>query len=714
MSDKLIIEVDLVKGDTKGALGKGIKKDAARGGVIAGAAFGRSFSGAVSTQLASTLGLAALLGTLIKSTRAAVEFQTAFAEINTLLPKTAQLTRQNADALRDLADEFGTSAASQAKSFYQIVSSGITDTAKATKLLTTANRLAVGGLASVEGSIDLLTTAINAYGQENLSAVDAADSLFTAVRLGKITISELAANLGVVLTPAKQMGVRFDEVSAAMALFTKKGVDAAVGTTQFNALLASFTINLKKLGPEFSQSSIRANGFASVLEKLNKLTGGSAKKLTELLVNQRAVRGAQILLSDSGREYIEILDQFEKKTGATGAAFRTIAETDAFKLKKALTNISNVLERLGETLLPTVAAGFEHVLDIINLITGKSILGAQASTQLEVVNEKLASLIDKEQKLVRIRENSKRSGRALPEQIRAIDARIVATQKEIAVLQKFLSIKKAIKEEITKPVDDLTLDDDTSATPAAFGTIGLDQIQIFESQLFKQQEILDAAFEQRLLSQEEFQMRSDFITQQAADKTAALLLKNESNQLASFDNIAAGFQASVSKQAVSSKAIANTLTKGAGQAAAAMGKAAAAGENVNQAFVDAAKNTASDAASAFGDYYIKLGVAELAATQGAMGGKTLAGGLALKAIAGALGGSSGGAGGGGGGEGVGNVNPRALDPLEARERADAQQQFSITVQGDIFDSDETGTRLAEIFSEAGAKQGILVTDVQNS
>ena len=79
----------------------------------------------------------------------------------------------------------------QAKAFYQIISSGVTDATKATELLDEANKLSVGGMADLFQTADALTSILAAYGDKVKSVSDVSDILFTGTLAGKTTIDEL-------------------------------------------------------------------------------------------------------------------------------------------------------------------------------------------------------------------------------------------------------------------------------------------------------------------------------------------------------------------------------------------------------------------------------------------------------------------------------------------------------------------------------------------
>ena len=82
-------------------------------------------------------------------------------------------------------------------------------------------------------------TFLNALGLEAGDTNKVADQLFTTVRLGKTTMTELSASLGQVLPFARSAGLGLDGVGAAMATLTASGISTAQATTSFGASLTS-------------------------------------------------------------------------------------------------------------------------------------------------------------------------------------------------------------------------------------------------------------------------------------------------------------------------------------------------------------------------------------------------------------------------------------------------------------------------------------------
>ena len=71
--------------------------------------------------------------------------------------------------------------------------------------------------------MDGLTTSTNAFGAQGLTTTQAADALFTAVRLGKTTFEELSRSIGQAAPLAAASGVSFQELNTHIAQLTTGG-----------------------------------------------------------------------------------------------------------------------------------------------------------------------------------------------------------------------------------------------------------------------------------------------------------------------------------------------------------------------------------------------------------------------------------------------------------------------------------------------------------
>jgi len=349
------------------------------------------------------------------SIKMAADFEKSIIEINTIMPKNTKLTKKQTNALRDLSKQYGTKPQAQAKSFYQIVSAGTTDFHEAQELLNQSNKLAVGGLSDTSGSIDILTSAINSYGSENLSAKDAVDSLFTSVRLGKTTVSEMSASLALAIPSAKAASVNFDLLNASVATLTTKGFSTATAVTRVNGLLTALARNGDKLGATMDISAVKTDGLVKVLQRLEVRTGGNSDELLKLLGRQEAVQGAQTLMRDGAKDLVRVYGEFSNKAGAANDAFKKIEESASFKYDQLIAEFDDIKITIGNSLLPAFkdltgeilnnkevlekAAGF--VADYVSVYASFAISALKAETAIDKVNKKIEENVDASQVLLK-------------------------------------------------------------------------------------------------------------------------------------------------------------------------------------------------------------------------------------------------------------------------------------------------------------------------
>jgi hypothetical protein len=92
------------------------------------------------------------------SVGAAVVFEAQLAKIQTVLPPGASAAGIFTQSLKDLQTQFGLTAEQAGEGIYQALQSGIVSASDATEFLTTASKLAVGGLTDLSGATNILTS----------------------------------------------------------------------------------------------------------------------------------------------------------------------------------------------------------------------------------------------------------------------------------------------------------------------------------------------------------------------------------------------------------------------------------------------------------------------------------------------------------------------------------------------------------------------------
>lgn len=400
---------------TEKAVG-GTERGFVRAGRGAGAAskqvsaFNKSADRARGVALAATkalAGMAAAYATFQAAGQAisvARDFNAALAETSTLIEGTPQQLDAITDAARSMAKEFGGNATEQVKAYYQALSAGADGVEGATRLLDQANRLAIGGVTDVTTGVDALTTAMNAYGPDVLSAAEASDAMFVAMRAGKTTIGELAGSLGQIVPIASSAGVSFDEVTAGIAALTTQGLSTASATTGLRQVLASViaptkqaTDAAKALGIEFDVQALKSQGLAGFLDEVIQKAGGNEAAMAQLFGSVEALGAALAFAGGAGGAFSTILTDMETKTGATNAAYEKMAESLDQRWSRITAAASDIALGFGNALLAVVVPAMEGVA-AISITVGQNLdavvvgMTALAATQIPAAITGFAAL----------------------------------------------------------------------------------------------------------------------------------------------------------------------------------------------------------------------------------------------------------------------------------------------------------------------------------
>jgi TP901 family phage tail tape measure protein len=201
--------------------------------------------------------------------------------------------------IRSLATDYGSSATEAADALFFITSAGLRG-ADAMDTLEASLKASAAGLGDVTTIADLSTSAMNAYGSDVLSAAGATDVLTAAVREGKLEPRELAGAMGSVLPIASEMGIRFDELGAAMAAMSRTGTNAAQASTQLRSIMTSLLrptadaeAQLEEMGLSASglRRQIREDGLLSVLQTLDAEFQANEDAAARVFGNVRALSG---------------------------------------------------------------------------------------------------------------------------------------------------------------------------------------------------------------------------------------------------------------------------------------------------------------------------------------------------------------------------------------------------------------------------------------
>ena len=298
----------------------------------------RTGFGLLDTTAVKLIGVFIVTNRLREAVTQSLEFSRAMSQVSSIVDSTDQEVRDLGGSVRELAIQFGTNEVDVARGLYFTLSSGIEDTRDAVDLLTQANKLSVAGFTDVETVIDLLTSTINAYGFKVKDAGRINDIFFSAVKLGKAELPELAHNMGAVLPIASQMGVSLEEVTAAVDALTLGGQNTDEAVTSIRQLLINLlnpTSNAKQIISELEQktadfgtgglaAAVKTKGLVSVMQTLGRELGNNQLAMREIIPDARGMTAAFALSGNQLESFKRILSELEKSAGSTDKAVNRV------------------------------------------------------------------------------------------------------------------------------------------------------------------------------------------------------------------------------------------------------------------------------------------------------------------------------------------------------------------------------------------------------
>jgi len=280
-------------------------------------------------------------------------------EIGTLMGGLTNVQMKNmSDELMRIASTSGQAMNALTKAKYDIVSAGFTNAANSAIVLKQSAVIAVGGVTDMATAADLLTTALNAYNKSASESSDVSDILFTTVRLGKTTMTELGGSMGRLLAIAGQMDISLVEVGAALATLTAGGQDTAEATTAIRASIVQLMqpqTDLAKLieGTSYKTTLalLASEGYAGALRVIKEEANKAGVPMTDLFNNVRAMQAVLPLTGIAAQKFGENLLEFEKRAGSAQGAYDEMQKSFAVVTARLQQNVNNMLISLGTRLI---------------------------------------------------------------------------------------------------------------------------------------------------------------------------------------------------------------------------------------------------------------------------------------------------------------------------------------------------------------------------
>lgn len=218
---------------------------------------------------------------------------------------------------------------------YQTISSGITDPAAAFGVIVASAKAAKGNLADMTETVDAGTSILNAYNLEASEITNVLDSMTKTVDLGKLTFSELSANIGKGIAIAAAADVSYQELLTTLATLTLNGLSVEESMTAIRNILRVAVKPTKEesdamadLGVDLSLSALQAEGFGKWMGRAADAVKDNAAATASLFPNMRALTGAmQLATKEGGEKWIENLEGVNSALGKSERNYQRMSET---------------------------------------------------------------------------------------------------------------------------------------------------------------------------------------------------------------------------------------------------------------------------------------------------------------------------------------------------------------------------------------------------
>ncbi len=337
-SDKFNSKLDKSGGRAKKFAGIAVKALAGVG-IAAGIALGASIkrAGDFETKLAN-------LSTLLSgdSTEAVNEYKEGILALTKVIPKSA--------------DELGAAA-------YQILSSGITDTSRALKVLKSSSKLAVAGLGSTEEATTLMTLALNNFSDSGVTAEKAAELMFKTVRGGITTVAELSQSFGLVAPLAVDAGISLEELQAATAALTQVNKSASISQNSIKAALVSLAKPTKEAQTLFEGLGVKtfpelikkSGGMVAAFKAMKDETKGNSQQFAKAIGSGEALTSVLSLLGTQSGSFKESLASMKDESNELDVAFDKQSKTFNNSMTLLKNSIDSIAISVGSQLLPPLA-----------------------------------------------------------------------------------------------------------------------------------------------------------------------------------------------------------------------------------------------------------------------------------------------------------------------------------------------------------------------
>lgn len=356
----------------------------------------------------TTAAAVAVTGFAVSATKDFANFQSGMNEVFTLMPDLSKDAMDSmTDDVKDFAKEMKVLPEDVVPALYQSISAGV-PRENVFDFLETAQKAAKGGVTELATAVDGISSVVNAYGADIISATEASDLMFTAVKNGKTTFEEMSASLFNVIPTAASLGVEFGDVTAAIASLTAQGTPTSVATTQIRAALVELSKEggkasdkFKELaGKSFKEFIAEGNNVQDALKIMEKGADDMGVGVNDLFSRVEAGNAVLALTGKGSEGFTKNLNDMANASGATETAYETMDQGINTAIESLKANFQTLKLEVGEQLAPVVEglatkfADFVANEELVNTVVDTTV------EALRILGDTISSVINFTQEII--------------------------------------------------------------------------------------------------------------------------------------------------------------------------------------------------------------------------------------------------------------------------------------------------------------------------
>lgn len=363
------------------------------------------------------------------SVKKAMDFEAQLSTIQALTGATdTEMAKMQTLALKmGAATKYNALEAAQA--IEELLKAGLTPATVQAGGLEAALNLATAGELDLAAAAEIMSTALNAFQEDGMTAAQAANILAGTANASATSVEELRYSLSMSSAVAAGLGMNFEDVNIALGLFANRGLKGSDAGTSLKTMLQTLQpvtdeqIELfRTLGLVTKDGSNQFFDAAGNIKSLNEIAGTLRKSMAKLTNQERqhalklmfgtdAVRAATILFKEGSEGVEKFRDEMSKVTAldvarkkmdnAAGAveqfrgAIETLQISALLPTMPLIKDFANAAADFVEKYTPQITAAFDKMSKGIRNYIQKNFTDNPEFQKLTTIQSKIGFVFDK-------------------------------------------------------------------------------------------------------------------------------------------------------------------------------------------------------------------------------------------------------------------------------------------------------------------------------